>query len=99
MDVFFPPEAQNDFPVAMQVINPLIFTLDPAMNSAILPVYLRLRCSASKSSDSCLGFSRCFFFGLVRYAYYHIRRSPVFALGLFLVPHIKEQRNWVIMKS
>ena len=96
MDVFFPPEAQNDFPVAMQVIKPLIFTLDSAMNSAILPVELRLRCSASKSSDSCLGFSRCFL-DLFRYAYYHIRRSPVFALGLFLVTHIKEQRNWVTL--
>ena len=30
---------------------------------------------------------------------YHIRRSPVFALGLFLVPHIKEQRNWVTLSS
>ena len=39
------------------------------------------------------------FFGLFRYAYYHIRRSPVFALGLFLVPHIKEQRNWVTLSS
>ena len=27
MDVFFPPEAQTDFPVAMQVITPYLLTL------------------------------------------------------------------------